>query len=252
MIPEAASELLELFLPRGCLACGGRISPEEGDRHICTVCRTRLRRPPPPRCPRCDAPLGTGRLEGAPCLECRDWPDVLGSARAAAVLEHPADALVHALKYGGWRCLGELMGGRMARLHRAGSGRELVVPVPTTPRRRRIRGYNQAGVLAEAVGRQLDLEVLEALGRTQGGTQVRSGPAERRRKVQDTFQCNPALRSRIRGREVILVDDVLTTGATAAAAAAALAAGEVGRVRLLTFARALPFQEGRDRRVPFG
>jgi ComF family protein len=209
-------------------------------------CRTLLRSPAPPRCLRCDVPLGTGQPVGATCLECADWPEILAFARAAVVMEPPADALVHALKYGGWRSLGEMMGRRMATVCPPVGGDPVVVPLPTTSRRRRMRGYNQARVLAEVVARELGVALVEALDRPSGGTQVRSGPRERRSNVHGSFRVVPSSRSRFRGLEVILIDDVLTTGATALSAASALGEKGAKSVRLLTFARALPFgAEGR-------
>ncbi|MCK5557631.1 MAG: ComF family protein [Candidatus Hydrogenedentes bacterium] len=121
-----------------------------------------------------------------------------------------------------------------------------MVPVPTTSRRRRMRGYNQARVLAEVVARELGVVFVEALDRPRGGTQVRLGPRERRSNVQGSFRVIPSSCSRFRGSEVILIDDVMTTGATALSAALALGEKGARSVRLLTFARALPFgAEGR-------
>lgn len=155
-------------------------------------------------------------------------------------MEPPADALIHALKYGGWRSLGEDMGGRMAKIRMEMGEASIVVPIPTTPGRKKKRGYNQARVLAEVVAREWGIPLLDVLERPAGGTQVRSGPAERKLNVQDTFRAAPLLRSHIQGREVILIDDVLTTGATASSAALELGRHGAGSVRLLAFARALP------------
>jgi ComF family protein len=246
-VPALARELLELFLPRACLGCRDRVPPEDGDGLVCARCRTMLRRPPPPRCSRCDLPLGTGAPPGEACLECLDWPPLLVSARGAVVMEPPADALVHALKYGGWRSLGELMGSRMAAIALPLRGRAVAVPVPTTEQRRRERGYNQATILAQVVARLKEVPLVEALERPGGRTQVRLGPQERRRNVRGSFRARPDLGSRIEGRDVILIDDVLTTGATALAAVEALTEGGAGSVHLLTFARALPFASDRGR-----
>lgn len=134
------------------------------------------------------------------------------------------------------------MGQRMADCIRRGATGALVVPMATTPRRRRVRGYNQAHVLAEAVARRKRLPVLDALERPEGRSQVRSDPRERRKNVRDSFRVAPVCRSRIHGREVILIDDVLTTGATALSAAKTLGEAGAETVRLVTFARALPFR----------
>ena len=164
-------------------------------------------------------------------------------------MEPPADRLVHSLKYGGWQSLGEMMGRRMVSAFPSPKGDAVVVPIPTTSRRRRMRGYNQARVLAEVVARELGVSMVEALDRPAGRTQVKLGPRERRSNVQGSFRAVPSSCSRIRGPEVILIDDVLTTGATAVSAALALAEKGAGSVRLLTFARALPMG-AETRRAP--
>jgi predicted amidophosphoribosyltransferase len=234
------ADLRDLLLPRSCLGCGDRIPPDEGAGLICSRCLTLLRPPPPPRCSRCDVPLGTGHPHDAPCLECVDWPQVLNFARAVAVLESPADSMVHALKYEGWRALSGLMGQRMSAVCPPVTPDSVVIPVPTTRRRQRTRGYNQAWVLAEVVADDLGVVLLDALERPSGSTQVRLGPMERRGNVWGSFRPIPAFRSRIRGTEVILIDDVLTTGATAVSAAMALGEAGAKSVGLVTFARALP------------
>ncbi|MFC1660713.1 ComF family protein [Gemmatimonadota bacterium] len=147
------------------------------------------------------------------------------------------------MKYGGWRVLAELLGQRMATLVPPLEGAPLVVPVPTTPRRRRVRGYNQARLLAEVVACRRRLSLLDALERPEGRTQVHLTPRNRAENVRGAFRLNQRIRSRILGREVILVDDVLTTAATAVSAAQVLEEGGVTGVHLLTFARALPFSE---------
>ncbi len=241
-VPDAG--LLDLLLPRACLGCGERIPPEDPSRKVCARCRALLRAPPPPRCFRCDLPLGTGHPEGEACPECVEWPESLVTARAAYVMEPPADALIHALKYGGWRSLAGMMAGRMARLPSPAPAKAPVIPVPTTRRRERMRGYNQAGLLAEEVARLRGALFLPALGRDRGGSQVRMGPRAREANVQGSFRVRPSFCSRIEGREVILVDDVLTTGATARSAVETLAGSGVVGVHLLTFARAIPYATG--------
>ncbi|MGW8267887.1 MAG: double zinc ribbon domain-containing protein [Longimicrobiales bacterium] len=242
-----ATDLLDLLLPRGCLACGERIPPEEPDGLTCSRCRSRLQAPTPPFCPRCQLPRGTGHAVGEACEECARWAPVLVSARAAVVLDEVSGPLVRALKYRGWSGLVDLMSRMMVRDLPPGFTEPTVVPVPTTPWRCRTRGYNQAALLAAGVARRGSLPLVEALRREGGRTQVELGPRERTSNVRGAFRLAANARSRIRGREVILVDDVLTTGATATAAARTLESGGVARVALLTFARSLPFTEGEGR-----
>ena len=216
---------------------------------VCVSCRSGLREPSWPRCPRCDYPRGTGRNDGPDCLACRDWPSALRAARSAVVLRTPASELVHALKYQGWDGLADFMGGRMARVfasdrrrHFPSDSRRVVVPVPTTERRVRERGYNQAALLAERVGRDLQIPVRTGLVRVPGGPSQTSLRAEARREnVRGVFRADSAS---VADAHVLLVDDVLTTGATAGEAATVLLASGAATVVLLTFARALPDLSG--------
>jgi ComF family protein len=162
-------------------------------------------------------------------------------------MEPPADALVHALKYEGWKELAGTMAQRMADAMAPVPGEALVTHVPTTTARRRRRGYDQAEVLAEAVAERLGFPRICALERRGGATQVRLSPEARRQNVKGKFRISPSSRSRMRGVEVILIDDVLTTGATATAAASVLGEAGVRSVRLLTYARALPLGADRKR-----
>lgn len=242
--------LLGFFLPLRCLGCGAHLAdPPAGEppEAVCLGCRLRLRLPPAPRCPRCDLPRGTGRDRPALCGRCDDWPPVLVGAVTGAVLEPPADLLVQALKYGGWRRAAEVMADRIVPRLRSSAGRgpARIVPVPTTDRRRRRRGYNQARVLADALGRRLGLEVVDALSRTPAAaSQVALPLDERRANVSGAFGPGPQAHRIGASFHTILVDDVLTTGATAAAAAGVLATLGATRVTLAAFARALPREVG--------
>jgi ComF family protein len=201
-----------------------------------------------PRCPRCHHPKGTGRGESDDCLECRDWPSALARARYAFVLAHPADHLVHALKYEGWSELAGFMGSCIAGAVShdlpalsAGGAPVIVVPVPTTVARARARGYNQAALLAVEVGRRIGVSVCPALTRRPGAaSQTSLSPAERRYNVRSVFEPVPGAIEALAGASILLVDDVLTTGATATEAAGVLVAAGAERVTLATFTRALP------------
>lgn len=249
-MPTWAREVLDLLLPSRCLGCGDRIPLGGPEEPVCHTCRTRLRSPPWPRCARCHHPLGTGRVSTS-CLACRAWSPALSWARSAVVLEDPADRLVHALKYQGWRELAPLMARAMTRIELpppASSGSRLVVPVPTTRGRERRRGYNQADLIACAYAAELGLDVADALERrSAAASQVALHPSQRRSNVRRAFAPRPQLSPGVRERHVLLVDDVLTTGATASEAARTLERSGASGVTLVTFARALP-----DRRRRIG
>ena len=208
---------------------------------MCVRCRTRLRVPTWPRCVRCHHPRGTGRADEPDCLECRSWPEALTAARYAFALEAPATDLVHALKYEGWRELATFIAGAMARVCSEALSRRLIVPIPTTRQRLRQRGYNQAELIATRLAELRDVPMYRALQRRDGGlSQTALKPAERRDNVQGVFTPVSGAARPLRGAHVLLVDDVLTTGATAGEAASTLAAVGAASVTLIAFARALP------------
>jgi ComF family protein len=144
---------------------------------------------------------------------------------------------VHALKYAGWRVAAGPMAQEMAR--RLGprlEGADLLVPVPLGRARLRERGHNQAALLADALGERCALpavaDVLERSRETR--TQTALHPEQRRANVAGAFRATRPLA----GARVVLVDDVLTTGATLVAAAEALGAAGAATVGAVTFARA--------------
>lgn len=235
---SVAGDLVDLLLPVRCLGCGDRV-PEGGRRGpVCARCTARIRPLPSPRCPRCDLPRGTRRSGGPACPHCAEWPPVLVRARCLTALAPPTDDLLHALKYEGWPVVAAVLGRRLAHL---APKADAVVAVPTTPERERSRGYNQAALLAHEVALARGIPRLDALTRRAGrGSQIALQAADRRANVEDAFAPGPAARRLPDTDHVILVDDVLTTGATASAAASALGGLGVRSVTLLAVARTLP------------
>lgn len=232
--------LLDLVFAPACLGCDQAGEP---GRLVCGRCRSRLMPPPPPLCPRCGFPrLRTGRDPGPTCQECRDWPIGLRAARSACLLREPADVLVYQLKYRGWHGLGDTMGRSMAAVsvpRDVASETRIIVPVPTTALRLRERGYNQAEVLAEALGRETGRTVICGLERTVGASsQIALQPAARLANVAGAFSLVMGAGKDIAGEHLLLVDDVLTTGATVIACTQALVDGGARCVSVLTFARA--------------
>jgi predicted amidophosphoribosyltransferase len=202
--------LLELFAPRRCLACRRRAPPP-----WCDCCSASVRALPA-GCRRCGAPRGGPH-------GC--WPP--GSPIVATVAAHDyggvvARAVVTAKLTGahaGWRSLAEVLAERVAT---ADLEVDVVTWVTTAPPRRRRRGVDHAEVLARTVAARTSLPVLQLLD-------ARSGRGER-----DRYRARRALP----GSEVLLIDDVMTTGATALRAARALTAAGAGDVRLAVIARA--------------
>jgi ComF family protein len=228
-------------LPNTCVACERPVGASDPDALVCGVCRSRLV-PILGGCARCRQPLPPV----GPCRYCTDWPEALEGVRSAVWLGDEASAMVHHLKYDGLTRLGRTMAAvlmmRVRRPHEA-----VIVPVPLARGRQRQRGFNQSQVIAEALaaGWSLPLaaNVLARVRETR--TQTQLDPEERAGNVMGAFRARAsrAERSEAGRPTVILVDDVLTTGATLVAAAAALATAGWVSVQAVTFARARPFAE---------
>lgn len=238
------STILDLVYAPICLGCRGAILPGDAVRLVCRLCRSRIRPIPEPACARCGAPLlRTGRLPEPTCSECRHWPPYLRAARSAALLHPPADRLVHQLKYRGWHALAEPLGAMMAELRLPPDVEEearIVVPVPTTATRIRERGYNQAERLASVFAARTERELCHLLTRAGAlSTQTVLQPAARGANVAGAFRVADGAARRIEGEHLLLIDDVLTTGATAAECARTLVDAGARCVSLITFARAL-------------
>lgn len=206
-----ARDLLDFALPQQCPGCG---LPARADVMLCEGCRARIPRLETALCTRC---LATGR-EGPGC---RSHPGF--QAWAAWVYDERAALVVHALKYGDRPGLAAALGADLARALPPDYRPDLVIEVPLHPARQRERGYNQAAALAEAVAASLATPRLAgAIQRVRPTrAQARLGPGERRRNLAGAFRV--VCPARLEGRSVLLVDDVLTTGATLESALGALA-----------------------------
>jgi ComF family protein len=148
-------------------------------------------------------------------------------------------AAIHALKYDGVRALADPLGtAAAARWHTAGRGGEALVPVPVHAERLRARGYDQAVLLALVAGRALGLPVVPALARSSATVaQHALGRAARARNVGSRFDVLPPYQGRLAGRWLVLVDDVVTTGATLGACAGTLLDAGAAAVSAITVAR---------------
>jgi ComF family protein len=228
--------LERLLLPNACVVCEGSVAEDDPDGLVCGLCRSRVRAVGT-GCTRCQQPLP---LIG-PCRFCADWPEVLRTARSAVWLDATTRPIVHHLKYEGLARAGTDIGRIISRALPQPSG-GILVPVPLAPGRRRQRGYNQAAAIAHALGNLWRRPVAESVLRRarDTGTQTALSPAERLRNMAAAFDASEP--GDAPDATIILVDDVLTTGATLVACATAL--GEAGwpAVDAVTFARAMPYE----------
>jgi ComF family protein len=198
-------DLVDLVLPPVCPGCGleGMVLCDDCGRWLAR------RRDEPP-----GVPLGLPERLPAGLVQL-EW---------CATFSGPVREALHALKYRGERRLAVPLGRALAdRWRRAGAGGELLVHVPVHASRLRERGFDQAADLAREAGRALALPALEALTRERRtGAMHALGREERARNVGGAFRVRPGWEPRVAGRHVVVVDDIVTTGATLAGCAAAL------------------------------
>lgn len=241
-----ATAALDFLWPRACVACQGGMQVRDTGL-VCGTCWSRLVELPHPRCARCGHPARAqrGRAQGgSACAWCALWAPHVRAVRSVAwVPGGVAGRVVHALKYEGWTNVADAMAARMARLTWPADvleERTALIPVPLAPARMRERGYNQSALLARGLAARWALPVWEdVLERARAtSAQARLTRDERLGNVAGAFRPGVGASSRLRGRHVVLVDDVVTTAATLSACAAALVAGGARIVSCVTFGRA--------------
>ena len=170
------------------------------------------------------------------CAACRAGLRGFDSAASFGFYEGPLRTLIHLLKYAGMKPLAGPLGRYLERAVAVDAVFDMVVPVPLHWRRQWRRGFNQAELLAREVARRRGFEVVKALRRVKASpSQAGLSKTARRLTVRGAFEARQGMD--LAGKRVLLIDDVMTTGATAAACALALKRAGVKSVSLLTLAR---------------
>jgi len=232
-----AGMALDSALPPLCPGCRELVADHGG---LCAACWSRISFISRPYCERLGIPFAFDPGPGVLSLEAIADPPAYGRARAAVRYDDVARDLVHAFKYGDRTDLAPRLGGWIAQ-----AGAELLadadalVPVPLHWRRQWARRFNQAAALARTVSEISGVPVIDdALGRIRATRQqVGLTQAERAANIQGAFAVSPAGKAAIRGKRLILVDDVLTSGATVDTCARVLLRSGALNVDVLVFAR---------------
>ncbi|MES2031028.1 MAG: ComF family protein [Pseudomonadota bacterium] len=235
-LTQTARLALDVALPTLCVACREPVAGEG----VCAACWGKLSFIAPPFCSRLGIPFVYDPGPGILSMQAIADPPAYQRARAAVRYGEIARTLVHQLKYHDRTDLAPTMGRWMAR-----AGKELLadadllVPVPLHWRRGFSRRFNQSGALARAIGQQSGVAISrDALRRIRPTEhQIGLSRTERASNVQGAFKVPPERQVEILGRRVILVDDVLTSGATTDACARALLRAKAAQVDVLVFAR---------------
>ncbi|MBI3882091.1 MAG: ComF family protein [Verrucomicrobia bacterium] len=236
-----ADAALHFLYPELCQLCRERrATPAEG--YVCAECWQGMRFVTEPFCERCGLPFEGALTTKFECANCREMELRFGSARAAVFARGPALEVIHRFKYNQALWFEPFLADLLRRVADPAGRTEpfdLLVPVPLHPLKLREREFNQAEHLARRLGRMLgvplDAQLLERLKPTQ--TQTKLSRQERADNVRHAFATCAG--RRLAGERVALIDDVLTTGATASACAHALLKAGAGSVRVFTVARAV-------------
>lgn len=229
---------LDLVYPRSCSGCGRALDLD--DSHVCWDCKADIEIVVHPFCSVCGDPL-EGRIDSAyTCYRCNEEPPHFDRARSAARFRGSLPRLVHQLKYGSAFWLEDDLADLLhacCQTHFEPGAADFVTCVPLFHVRRRERGYNQAALLARGLAQRLNLpfqpKVMKRLRDTRSQTHLTA--PERASNVRLAFSVTRP--SVVLGRRVLLVDDVMTTGATVNECARALKSAGAAGVLVVTLAR---------------
>jgi ComF family protein len=233
-----AATVEDALMPSRCAFCGVRAYADEQD--ICGGCRNDL-----PwieyACERCGQPLAAPLPPATCCATCQEMPSALVRTVAPLRYEFPVDAGLKALKFKRKLYYGAAFGMLLAQAaERLPVDIDAVLPVPLHWRRKALRGFNQAAELSRPLVRKRSLPVLRGVVRCRR-TRYQSGltPRQRERNLRDAF----IVKRPPTARHVLIVDDVITTGATTRQLARALHKSGVSRISALAVAHAVPVRQ---------
>ncbi len=237
-MPNAlSSRLLNLFFPPQCFGCDALVSREGA---LCSACWNAVPFIAAPMCARCGRPFDFALGGHAACGACLREPPVYAQARAVFRYDAGSKKLIAAYKYHDQT----YRSGTYARWMRQ-AGAEIiphcdaVVPVPLHKRRFLKRRYNQAALLAQAIAREENLAYWPGMLARVRATRPQAGltRAQRRLNVRGAFRVPKKRKEALRGRNILLIDDVMTSGVTARQCSRALLRAGAGNVYVLTLAR---------------
>ncbi|MCD6361106.1 MAG: ComF family protein [Armatimonadetes bacterium] len=242
ILRHVADQMADLLFPPRCQVCGAL-----NDAPYCETCRAKVEFIRHPFCQSCGQPLDPQAHDAGVCAECRQ-PRAFSGARAVGLYVGTLREAIIRFKYQGRRRLAQPLGEMLAELalddEAPGSlplaAASAIVPVPLYPRRRAWRGFDQAELLSGPLGDAMGLPVwTDVLARVRDTTpQVSIAGSQRLHNVRNAFETRKSWK--LKGRSIVLVDDVFTTGATISECANVLRAAGATAVYALTVARTAP------------
>lgn len=238
-VHPALVPIVDLVFPPRCPLCGAGIAGQTG---LCAGCWNELAIPGEPCCELCQRPFGASMPDGSICAPCLASPPRHDGIAAGTLYNDASRKLVLTFKHGGRIALAPMLARFMlARLPQAVGPGWLVVPVPLHRWRLWRRGYNQAALLSRELARVRGANLLVdgLVRRKQTPPLGGLGRKARARALSGAIAINPRRAARIKGARIVLVDDVLTSGATTSACVSALKRAGAAEVVIACFARVL-------------
>jgi len=238
-IARAFAPLVDLVYPPRCPLCGDALAAQTG---LCTDCWSTLSIPGEPACTRCQRPFGeNGPGHGCICGACLADPPTHDGIAAGALYNDAARKLVLSFKHGSKIALAPMLARLIAARLGTLDGDWICIPVPLHRFRLWQRGFNQSALLAREISKLTSSKLLiDGLVRHKSTPPLGGqGKKQRKRTLAGAIKINPASSARLHGAQILLVDDVLTSGATTDACISALKQAGVGKVRIACFARVL-------------
>ena len=228
LLSRLRQRLLAGLLPGSCLLCAA----DSNDDLLCPACAADLPRLPDARCPQCALPTPHGEH----CGGCLRSPPPFAATIAPFLYDFPVDRIIHALKYGQQLVVADWAAAQLAAACRSHDV-SLIMPLPLHPARLRQRGFNQSAEIARLLGNRLNFPVdRSSLVRCRNTAPQATLPLKARRgNVRGAFEC----RRDLSGEHVLLIDDVLTSGATAGECARILRLHGARQVTVAVLARAV-------------
>ncbi len=230
--------LLDVIFPRYCASCSNNVGAGSG--HICWQCRSQFALITGTVCIRCGDPAGGEVYHEYRCSWCKREDVFFNRARSALRYSGPLQRAMHRFKYNAYVWLADDLSKYLeacVKVHYDQAGIEAVVPVPLFGRKERERTFNQSSLLARRLAGAIDAPFYgNSVVRTRDtGSQVELNARQRRKNVRNAFRV--VCRERIDGRSIMLVDDVMTTGATVNECSRALKEAGAVEVNVVTVAR---------------
>ena len=234
------SAFLNFLFPPVCLFC--EVGLQSHEKIACSICMEDVEEIEDPFCKRCGIPLSDDGSITKDCGWCRQIVPDVKILRSAFKFGGLVENIVHNFKYNGWTGLSSLMAAGMYKVlseNKGLQGIDLIIPVPLHSVRKRERGYNQSELLSKELsklsGIETEVNLLKRIRNTPSQTKLNF--EQRKANVGGAFRLKDS--DEVKGANVLLIDDVLTTGSTVSACAEVLLDAGAGEVSILTYARAV-------------